>query len=261
MTDSSTTAARPSTAIERAGSVAVLRMQRGKANAFDLDFLSALRRSIAQIAASDARALVLVGEGRIFSAGVDLPRLVEGGRRYLEAFLPELSECFLDLFRFPRPAIAAVNGHAIAGGCVLACCCDRRLMTRGAARIGVPELRVGVPFPITVLEIVRSCLPTPIAQEMIIAGATYTAEEALARGVVHELVDEAGVLARAVAVAEEMAAVPAVAFAQSKAHWQRPALETIARHRAEQDAKTLEAWDSPEVREAVRAYVERTLKK
>ena len=74
---------------------------------------------------------MLTGTGTVFSAGVDLRRLTEGGRDYVQAFLPLLGDAFFKTFTFPKPLIAAVNGHAIAGGCILACACDYRIMSAG----------------------------------------------------------------------------------------------------------------------------------
>src|SRR5213592_706704 len=129
---------------ERDG-VALLRLADGKANAMSLDFCEALTARFAAL--SSARAVVLTGTGTIFSAGVDLVRLLEGGAPYIRKFLPTLSTMLVTVFSHPAPVIAAINGHAIAGGCVLACAADRRVMAGNGGRIGVTELLVGVPFP------------------------------------------------------------------------------------------------------------------
>ena len=129
------------------GDVAILTMNHGKANALDLELCAALVARFEQLRASSARAVVVTGQGRIFSAGVDLLRLSAGGAAYVRQFLPALHKLYDTVFFFPKPVVAAVNGHAIAGGCVLACCADRRLMARDGGRIGVTELLVGVPFP------------------------------------------------------------------------------------------------------------------
>src|SRR5439155_1274578 len=100
--------------------------------------------------------LVLVGTGSAFSAGVDLFRILDGGDDYVARFIPALSGAFDDLFAYRRPVVAAVNGHAIAGGCVIAACADYRLMAEGRGRIGVPEQLVGVAFPAIALAAPRS---------------------------------------------------------------------------------------------------------
>src|SRR5437764_1288972 len=145
------------------GRVAVLTMTHGKANALDLEFCRALTAQLDACRQSSLRALVITGGGRMFSAGVDLPRIVDEGAPYVRAFLPAVNKAFETLFSFPRPVVAAVNGHAIAGGCVMACAADSRLMARADARIGIPELLVGVPFPVVPLEIMRFAAPSSVS--------------------------------------------------------------------------------------------------
>ena len=98
--------------------IAVLTLDNGPVNALDLELLSAVPGSLAAVA--DARAVVLTGSGRSFSAGVDLKQIIDGGLPYVEKFLPALSLAMLTVFEHPKPVVAAVNGHALAGGCVLA---------------------------------------------------------------------------------------------------------------------------------------------
>ena len=127
--------------------ITVLRLDHGKAHALDIDLCRALRQALAERVRDDSvRALVLTGTGSIFCAGVDLFRLIDGGADYIDEFVPLLVATFHELFAFPRPVVAAINGHAIAGGCVLAAASDYRIMADGSGTIGVPELRVGVPF-------------------------------------------------------------------------------------------------------------------
>src|SRR5204863_2301421 len=115
------------------------------ANVMNLEFCAALTSRFGEAQAS-SRAVVLTGSGNIFSAGVDLLRLVDGGAEYIRTFLPALNAMFAAVFGCEKPVLAAINGHAIAGGCVLAGAADRRLMRRDAGLIGVTELLVGVPF-------------------------------------------------------------------------------------------------------------------
>lgn len=237
----------------------VLRLAHGRASALDLELVRALDEALADAERDGARAVVLAGRGGIFCAGVDLVRLAGEDDRYVRAFLPALSDLFVRLFRFPRPVVAAVNGHAVAGGAVLALACDRRRMARGGGRFGLPELLVGVPFPAAVVEIVRFALPAPVAQEAMLTGTTWEPEAALARGMVDALDDPAELAAHAAAEAARLAAVPAESFRATKELLRGPAVERILRMRAERDPATESAWAGPEVRAALRDYVARTL--
>jgi len=235
-------------------------MAHGKANAIDLEFCEALTAQLDVCRQSPARAIVITGQGQMFSAGVDLLRLVAGGAAYVRAFLPAMNKTFETLFTFPKPLVAAVNGHAIAGGCVMACCADYRIMAREPGRIGISELLVGVPFPVVPLEIVRFAAPPQHLQAMIYRGSTFTAAEALQHGLVDALADAEGVLDEAVAVADGLAAVPFAAFDLTKRQLRAPALRRM-HDGGGADAIAQEAWASEPILTAIRDYVARTLKR
>jgi enoyl-CoA hydratase len=243
-------------ASERDG-VVLLRLAEGKANAMSLEFCQTLTARFQ--GAAHAPAVVLTGSGHIFSAGVDLLRLLEGGAPYIRAFLPALSTMFMTVFSHPRPVVAAINGHAVAGGCVLACAADKRLMARDAGRIGVTELIVGVPFPPVAMEIMRAATALQYLEDALFGGATYAPAEAVARGLVHEVVDPQALIDRAVAAAKSLAALSPPAFALTKRQTRGPALERIAG--ADVDAAVAQIWAAPETLARIRDYVSRVLRK
>ncbi|MGB6311969.1 MAG: enoyl-CoA hydratase/isomerase family protein, partial [Pseudolabrys sp.] len=156
---------------ETAEGIAVLTLTHGKANALDIELCDGLAARFQELRLSDAKAVVLTGQGKIFSAGVDLKRLSSEDADYIRRFLPALHRLYEAVFFHPKPVVAAINGHAIAGGCVLACCADRRIMAREAGRIGVTEILVGVPFPSLAFEIVRFAVPPRYLPEFTLSGA------------------------------------------------------------------------------------------
>ncbi len=239
--------------------VLLLRLAHGKANALDTELCRALEQALAEARHGAARAAVVTGTGGIFSAGVDLVRLVEGGGAYLDGFLPALKALFESAFTFPKPLVAAVNGHAVAGGGVLAFCADRRLMATGDGTLGVPELRVGVPFPTLALEVVRLAVPAAALGDLILRGARLGCEEALARGMVDEVVEPEHLVERAMAAARELAEVPAEVYALTKEQLRAPALARVRAAEAEREPRVEALWRSASVLEAVRGYVRRTL--
>src|SRR6266446_7346670 len=222
-----------------------------------LDFCEALTARFAAV--SSARAVVLTGTERIFSAGVDLVRLLEGGAPYVRKFLPALSTMLATVFSHPAPVVAAINGHAIAGGCVLACAADRRIMARDGGRIGVTELLVGVPFPPAAMEIMRCATAPQFFAEAIFGGATYSPIDAVGRGWIHDLVEPEALIDRAFEAANRLAALPARAFALSKRQTRALALERM--QNSELDAVIEQIWTAPETLARVRDYVARTLRK
>jgi enoyl-CoA hydratase len=241
---------------EQAG-VAVLRMADGKVNAMSIDFCAAVTTTFEQIL--PARAVVLTGSGRIFSAGVDLLRLLDGGPDYIRQFLPALSTMLAAVFTHPKPVVAAINGHALAGGCVLACAADRRIMARDAGRIGVTELLVGVPFPAAAMEIMRRATAPQYFEDAILSGATYNPPEAVARGLVHDIVDPHELLDRAIDAANTLASLSPPAFAITKRQTRGPAVERL--QRADVDADIDRIWTAPDTLARIRDYVSRTLHK
>jgi enoyl-CoA hydratase len=240
--------------------ILTLRLAHGKASAIDIELLDALLREL-DGAGADLRALILTGTGSIFSAGVDLFRLTREGADYVRRFLPLLDRFLRRLFTFPRPVIAAVNGHAIAGGCVIVQACDARLMAQGKGRIGVPELLVGVPFPASALEVVRFAVPRNQIQSLIYTGQTMLPDDALAAGLLDEVVAPVQLLTRAQEVAYPLAAIPPEAFRLTKQTLRAEALERMDRAGELYDRAVLDVWTAAQTHTHIREYLQRTLRK
>jgi enoyl-CoA hydratase len=243
------------------GGVAVMTLAYGKANALDIEFCEALAAQFLELRRSNAKAVVVTGQGKIFSAGVDLKSLDEGGADYVRKFLPALHKLYNAAFFHPKPVVAAINGHAIAGGCVLACCADRRIMARESGRIGVTELLVGVPFPALAFEIVRFAVPPRHLPEFTLSGATYTTDVALQRGWIDEIAEPGDLIEDAVAVAQELALLSPAAFAQTKAQIRQGVSERLAQSGEATDQAVTAIWAAPETLRHIGDYVARTLKK
>ncbi|MGH6727382.1 MAG: enoyl-CoA hydratase/isomerase family protein [Pseudolabrys sp.] len=240
--------------------VAVLTLGYGKANVLDIEFCEALAAKFMELRTADAKAVVLTGQGKIFSAGVDLKRLSDGGADYVRKFLPALHKLYEAAFFHPKPVVAAINGHAIAGGAVLACCADRRIMAREAGRIGVTELLVGVPFPALAFEIVRFAVPPHHLSEFTLGGATYATDAALQRGWIDEVAEPDELIEDAVAVAQELALLSPAAFAQTKAQIRQAVSERLTQGGQATDKAVTEIWAAPETQRRIRDYVARTLR-
>lgn len=242
------------------GGVVVVTMQHGKANAMDAELCEGLAAKMRALSADPSvRGIVLVGQGKIFSAGVDLLRIVDGGMAYVQRFLPALSDMLNAVFECPKPVVAAINGAAIAGGCVLACAADQRVLAAGA-RTGVPELKVGVPFPTSALEIMRFAVAHRFLQSVLYGAGTFADAEALARGLADEVVEPPAVLDRAVALAQSFAALPAAAYALTKRQLREATIRRIHAEGPGYDREALAQWASPQSAAGIRAYIEKTFK-
>jgi enoyl-CoA hydratase len=240
--------------------ILTLRLAHGKASALDIELLDALLREL-EGGVEHVRALILTGTGSIFSAGVDLFRLTREGPDYVRRFLPLLSRFVHTLFTFPRPVVAAANGHAIAGGCIIVLAADARLMAEGAGRIGVPELLVGVPFPTAALEVVRFAVPRDKVQSLIYTGRTLPPQEALRVGLVDEVVAPSELLARAQEIAQQLALIPPPVYRLTKQALRAEALERIERASEPHDRAALEVWSAAETLAHIREYLRRTVRK
>ncbi len=241
--------------------IAILTLSHGKANALDIELCDALAARFVDLRESEAKAVVLTAQGKIFSAGVDLRRLSEGGADYIRRFLPALHRLYDAVFFHPKPVVAAINGHAIAGGCVLACCADRRIMVREAGRIGVTEILVGVPFPALAFEIMRHATSPNFFAETILTGETFPAEAAAHRGWINEVVDAPALMARAIVAAQSLAALSPPAFTQTKMQIRAAVSERMAQSGKATDKSVTDIWAAPATLAYIRDYVARTLKK
>lgn len=248
-------------ALTNEGDIAILELRHGKANALDVEFCKAVRREFRKLEKSPARAAIITSTGGIFSAGVDLPRAAEGGRKYLKALVAALDEMYEEIFYFPKPVVAAINGHAIAGGCVLACCADYRVLANGAGRMGVTELLVGVPFPPFAFEVLRATTSPTHFPKFTATGETFDTAGALANGFADEAVGADRLMARAMEKAMQLAAIRAEAFAANKLHTRAAARQILKADRSGLDEKIMKVWEARETAENIRAYVARTFKK
>jgi enoyl-CoA hydratase len=245
--------------VSQRGDVAILTMVHGKANALSTAFCDALTAAVQE--ASAARAIVITGKDRIFSAGVDLPFLLEGGPAYARSFLPSLHRLYETIFFHPKPIVAAINGHAIAGGCVLACATDTRVMADNGTRTGITELLVGVPFPALAFEIMRYVTAPTFFPKIMFSGATFAPADALVRGLIDETVPADTLMDRAIAAADTLAALSPPAFSLTKQQMRQPVAERTAANEAAYGKAVTDAWAAQATHDYIRAYVARTLKK
>src|SRR5438093_13667873 len=183
--------------IEERGEVALVRIARPPANALDLELLEDGHAVLAELAAAEPAAVVITGRDGFFSAGVDLkvaPTLDAEGQR---AMVTGINRLFAAWYAFPRPVICAVNGHAIAGGLILALCGDYRVAT-DTSKFGLTELSAGIPYPAVAMAVVRAELSPAAARVLVLGAELVDARRALELGALDELVAQGELLARAV---------------------------------------------------------------
>jgi enoyl-CoA hydratase len=214
--------------IEDRDGVAILTMNRPPANAINLTFLDELDGALRAIGEGSAHAMIVTGHGAIFSAGLDLKEIPRYDRAQQNLMLVRLNGVIRRLYAMPIPTVAAVNGHAIAGGLVLMLACDWRLAVDRGALFGLTEIRAGVPYPAAANAVVQAELSPAAARELVLAGKNHGPERALALGIVDELQPAAAVLDRSEAKARELAMAPAEGYARIKRQLRGRALAEMA---------------------------------
>lgn len=214
--------------------------------------LSLLEGVLEQLYANRGQPVLLTGEGAAFSAGVNLKEVVSLDRGRLTHFLRLLDEVVLTLCRWPAPTVAAVNGHAIAGGAVLALCCDQRIgPTDPKARVGLNEVAIGVRFPPVVMAMLHERLPAQHRHTVLLGAGLFNPAEALRLGLLDELADDPLAVGRQ--RLEALCAHPSDPFRTTKlALWD---LELDERERFTFLADAVEAWSDPALRERLLAHL------
>ena len=236
--------------IEWRDGMAEISLACGKANALNPQSLVAISRALDEAGERGARGVILTGYDRFFSSGLDLVTLYELDRPTMDAFIREFDRVMLQVFAFPGPVVAAINGHAVAGGCILALACDARLMPDHGGQIGVNEIRLGVPFPASALEILRHTLPMEYVDSILYGGLLYTPTEAISRGLVDGLTS-GDVMEEARAVCRRLAEQPSGAFRTIKTALKGPAVRRALDGREKLRKAFMEAWFSADGRRLI----------
>ena len=237
--------------IDQVGQIAVLRIDRPPANAIDLELADEFATALEGVENNDSiAALVVTGAGSCFSAGLDLKAVPTYDRAQQQAMVMQVNRLFGGLYRLPLPTIAAVNGHAIAGGVILLLACDYRIGAEGDYKIGLAEARVGVPFPVAAMAIVQSELSNSVGRKMVLTARNWNPQKALSMGVVDELQPPEQLLPRSIEMAQEMATLPRTVYGRIKRDLKRTALERIDDAIRNRNEPMLESWLNAETRAA-----------
>ena len=227
--------------IEERGDIALVRIDRPPANAMDPEFLADVVAATEDLAASSPGAVILTGRPGYFSAGADLkvvPTLDPAGQR---AMVDGINGMCMSWYAFPRPVVCAVNGHAIAGGLVLALCGDYRVAA-AEGRYGLTELRAGVPYPTMAIAVVAGELTAPAARRLVLRADLVDAADLRDLGAFDEVVPPDDVLDRSLAVATDLASLPSSAYAATKARLRADVLALGARLQAGEVDPVGDAW-------------------
>jgi enoyl-CoA hydratase/carnithine racemase len=238
-----------------------LRLARPPVNALDLALVRALRAAVEAAPGDGARALVLSGAPGLFSAGLDLPALLQLDRDALHAFMVDFFGLCGALACAPVPIVSAITGHSPAGGAVLAIMGDYRVMARSVDaarpfRIGLNEVQVGLPVPEPIQFALRRLIGIYRAERLLTAGAMVEAERALALGFVDELAEPERVVARALEWAREWLELPEHAARETRRLARADLAAALSDPEKLPVATFVADWFAPEVQARLHAVVE-----
>ena len=241
---------------------AVMEFNRPKANAINEPMVHEMREAFAKLASSESvQGVILTGQGTIFSAGLDVVELYGYDETEIDNFWQSFQRLLLDMAGFPKPLVAAINGHAPAGGCVFALCCDCRIMANGKGRIGLNEVPVGIVLPTPIVELARHAVGETRAAEMILHGALLLPQEAGAFGLIHAVVAPDKLIEAAEAKLASWLELPQAPWREAKVTLRRPLLEAMDVEFSDGYGATLREWWSVDSRARLGTMIDKLKKK
>ena len=231
--------------VEITRDVVTVTLSRNKVNAINAAMLQELDRCLDEVERDTAvSAVVLTGQGKFFSFGFDIPELLTYSKQVFRDFLTDFTSFYSRLFLFPKPVVAALNGHTIAGGCILATACDYRVMAEGAGKIALNEVNLGVSFFAGATEMLRYVVGSRNADGILSSGEMYSPEQAAELGLIDEVVPVAEFEGRVGAIADAYAARDARAFAGMRQLLRQPIADRFVKREAASIEAFIDLWYS-----------------
>ena len=235
--------------------LATCRFSRGHGNALNPALIDEMLTAFQELEGrSDVRGVLLASSGKLFCPGLDLQELVELDRPAMTDFIARFNACILTLFGFSKPLVVALHSHAVAGGCVLALTADWRVLAEGA-KVGLNEVKVGVPFPFGVSMILRERIPTSRLTEVALLGNNFQGAAAVEVGLADELAPAEGFEPRCLERLQAFAERDPYAFSMTKRYLRSAAAERIRAHDTAFVRDFLDGWFAPATRERIQGIV------
>jgi len=245
--------------IEHHGEVAIVKLDRGVTNTIDLQLVEELSETLQGVTHDPGVHSLVLGSSneRFFSIGFDIPQLFGLARQDFKFFYQTFNRVCMDLYTLPKPTIAAITGHAIAGGCILALCCDYRFIAQGRKLMGLNEIRLGVPVPYLADCVLRHIVGVRYARDIMDIGEFYQPEESLQMGIVDQVLPLEQVLPKSVEKARLLGGSPQEAFAMIKRNRVERVEAQVLTRLEEKERFFVDRWYSDEARERLREAMEK----
>ena len=240
--------------VSRDGEIATLILSRGKVNALNEPMVEELTKSFEDLETdNEVRSIIFTGSGKFFSFGFDVPEFLNYSKSDFIRHLEKFTNFYTYLFLFPKPIVAALNGHTIAGGCMLATACDFRLMVTGKAKISLNEITFGSAVLAGSVEMLKYCVGSRNAQSILYSGSMYSAEEAFQLRLVDQVSSEDALTEDARKVAQEFAQKDSSAFRGIKHLLRQPAAEEMIKREKDAILEFVDIWYSEQTWENLKA--------
>jgi len=234
----------------------VVRLGREHGNAINEQLVDELTAACREAAADDRiRGVLLAADGKLFCPGLDLQELIELDRAELERFVHKFVRCVAESYALAKPMVAAIHGHAVAGGYVLTLAADWRILREGA-RVGLNEVQVGVPLPFGVAMILRESVPRLHLEQVALLGKNYTSDEAHRAGLVHEVHPGPGFEEHCRERLNEFLSRDLGAMMITKRYLRSSVVERIRERDPGHVVEFVDAWFRPETRARMRTIVD-----
>jgi len=236
---------------ENKNNVSILKLNRNIINAINLELVHQFTGKMQELkSGGDTHAVVLTSSNnKFFSIGFDIPELLEYSMEEMKVFYTSFNKLCLDLFTFPKPVFAGLTGHAIAGGCILALCCDYRYIAEGRKLMGLNEIKLGVPVPYPGDCILKQTVAPKFAREILDFGEFYQSHELLEIGMVDRMLARDQVVPTAVERARQLGEMHGKAFRIIKQNRVEKIQSLVQQNQSAKEDEFLACWFSQEARE------------
>ena len=225
--------------------IAEARLKRGKVNALNEGVVDEISGCLQHMAADpDIRAVILTGEGSFFSFGFDIPEFLSYSKESFSKFLKRFTGLYTYLFTYPKPVVAALNGHAIAGGCMLGLACDYRIMVSGKAKISLNEITFGSSVFAGSVAMLKFLIGGRNSQAGLYDGTMYSAEAALHLGMIDQVSSNEKLLEDAREAARRLGSKDGAAFRSIKGLLRGPVAEEMVKREDASVREFVEIWYS-----------------
>jgi len=239
--------------IDREDGIATVTLVHGKVNAINERMVDELHECLTDLEQDRGiSGMILTGRGKFFSFGLDIPELFEYSRDRFRTFLEKFTALYTRMFLFRKPMVAAINGHAIAGGCMLTLPADYRIMASGKGRIALNEINLGSSVFAGSVAMLKQCTGVKSATKILKSGALFSAESAFEMKLVDKVVEPEDLYEEVQNKVYEFAEKDANAYGSIKRLIREPVAEQMIRYEPGSLDEFIDIWYSDNTREKLR---------